>query len=42
MNYRKYLPQIDFLIRKAKEFGFTDNPNLLKTALRNLVERQKN
>lgn len=41
MNYRKYLPQIDFLIRKAKEFGFTDNPNLLKTALRNLVERQK-
>ncbi len=41
MSFGKYLPQIDFLIRKAKEAGFNDNPKLLKIALRNLVEKQK-
>lgn len=41
MELKNYIPQIDYLIRKARALGFKENLILLKSAIKNLVEKQK-
>lgn len=40
-NLKKYLPQVDQLIKRAEKEGFGDQEPWLKEALKNLIEKQR-